>query len=100
MLLVLEILVRVYLTGYYLRVKKLHVFFVMDNDILFVQSIGYEILGRIIYCYCKIHFSNGKLFGCGDAWYAMLNGYHVWIYISIFVIWRLWPRKISDFTWI
>ena len=45
---------RVYSTGYYLRIKKLHVFLALDHAILFVQSIGYEILGRIIYCYCKI----------------------------------------------
>ena len=60
---------RVYLTGYYLRICMYFCY----GDL--VQSIGYEILGRIIYCYCRIHFSNGKLFGYGDAWSAMLHGF-------------------------
>ena len=81
---------RVYFTSYYLRVKKPHVFLVLDHAIFFVQSIGYEILGRIIYCYYKIHFSNSKLFGCGDAWYAMLNGSCMDSYLNFYhIIWRL-----------
>ena len=68
-------------------------FFVMDHAILFVRSIGYEILGRIIYCYYKIHFSNSKLFG----WYAMLNGSNMDSYLNFYHM-ETWSRRISNFT--